>query len=492
MKKLIALTAVIFSAVCLFSQIQSAADLDRETAVVAEGIIRQTTGKGNIIIETGSFSYSGLETPLGNYWRQNLISILSGNLTVLAPGSRAQGDCILSGEIIDFGQSIRIYTRLTDKASSAILVSLTSDLGKAPYLNNLIVTDPSKAPVISDAYEEDSRGNPVPVAIGDAALSRTIHRRDDQDWFLIRSETSFLGAMETSGSLDTVMELYDEGRNKLAENDDGGEGENARIDYYFEGGKSYIAMVRGYGSSDTGHYQFSVRTMEIPDQDMEPNNTLNTAFRTELGNTIRAYLMPGDEDWYSFSLNSAVNVLLFIRGLDDAQLFLYDSSGRELSKSTGSRGNARIFSALENGMYYITVRGNNRNTIGRYTLHTRIREQGGDAYEPDDTAELAKEIKVGETQHRNFIDGEDVDWAFFYVETVGTYQINTRGVLNDELDTYLELLDQNQRQIAANDDSDAGFSSHLHRKLSPGKYFLRISCLDNNPNDDYILSLSRD
>jgi hypothetical protein len=486
-----AIVMLAFSAVPLFSQVQSLADLDRETAAVAERIRQYVRGAGKTgSIETAVFAYSGLETPLGNYWRQNLISLLAGNLTVLAPGSTTRGDYILSGEIFDLGQTVRIFTRLTDRSNSAVLASWTSDLEKTPFLINLIVTAGSSrdSAVLRDLYEEDSRENPVPAAIGGPPLARTIHR-GDRDWFLIRPETTILAVLETSGSMDTEMELYEEGRNKLAEDDDGGSGENSKIMYLLEGGKSYIAMIKGYGS-ETGSYQFSVMEAELPDHTMEPNNTRNTAFRIEVGRDINAYLVPDDEDWYSFTLNSAANVLVNARGESSIRLSIYDASGRELAGNTdpGGRNTARVLVSLERGTYYILVRGQNRNAPGRYTLSARIRDQG-DSYEPDDTPESAKEITLGETQRRTFIDGDDEDWVFFTIETAGMYLIRARGERDSDLDTHVELFDQNLRAIDEDDDGGPGYSSLLRQRLTPGRYYLRIRCLDSYPEDNYLLSI---
>jgi hypothetical protein len=68
-KKKLHIAAVLFlvSVIPLFSQIQSLADLDRESAGTAARIQQYPAGRKTI--EITSFSSSGMESPLGNYWR---------------------------------------------------------------------------------------------------------------------------------------------------------------------------------------------------------------------------------------------------------------------------------------------------------------------------------------------------------------------------------------------------------------------------------------
>ncbi|MCL1815022.1 MAG: PPC domain-containing protein [Treponema sp.] len=476
---------LLFLTMPLFSQAQSLAELDRESGAAAEKITQHFRGAGRTVsVEIAFFASSGIETPLGNYWRQNLISLLSGTggFTVFSSAPNVRGDYVLSGEILDLGEIVRIYTRLSAKDNSAVLASWTNDLEKTPALANLLVTESSSRhfSVPRDAYEEDSWENPIAVIIDGQVISRTIHL-DDQDWHLIRPERNMLAVMETFGPTDTVMELYDKERNRLALDDDSGEGENARIEYFLEGGKPYIAMVRGYGRSDTGPYQFSVREIPLPPN--RNNQTQASAFPLER-REVESFLTPGDQHWYSFTLPNEARVRIYTRGRVVTLLFLNDDSGRELARSEDSEsqgGNARIIRSLESGTYYIMVQGNGRNAAGAYFLFTRIQEQTGDEYDPDDTPEQAKEIKIGETQRRIFIDGDDADWVFFTAETAGIYRITARGERSGQVDTYLELFDNNLRLIAEDDDGGPGYSSQLRQRLNPGRYYLRISYLDDEP-----------
>ncbi|MDR1308249.1 MAG: hypothetical protein LBK74_11840 [Treponema sp.] len=241
------------------AQIRSPADLDRETAGLALRI-RQFPGLAGKKLEVSGVSFGGQEPALGAYWKNALIGQLAGGaFTVLEPGL-LRGDYRLTGEAVDLGQTIRIFTRLSDRGTSAILASWTSDLEKSPFLENLLaVSSIGSSPVTArDPHEEDSRETPLEATINGQAIVRTIHR-NDTDWFVIHPSESGTVIMETRGPVDTLMELY-EGSTRLSQDDDSGEGGNARISCRLEGGKTYIVMVKGYSSGDTGRYEFLVRS----------------------------------------------------------------------------------------------------------------------------------------------------------------------------------------------------------------------------------------
>jgi hypothetical protein len=76
--------------------------------------------------------------------------------------------------------------------------------------------------------------------------------------------------LETSGGMDTMMELYEGNSARwLGENDDGGEGTNARIDFSAQAGARYIITVKGY-ETETGEYRFRALYFEAPDASIEP------------------------------------------------------------------------------------------------------------------------------------------------------------------------------------------------------------------------------
>jgi len=189
--------------------------------------------------------------------------------------------------------------------------------------------------------------------------------------------------METTGNVDTFMELYNaETRQKLAEDDDGGRSGNARIRYEVQSGKRYIARVRGF-DGDTGSYGF------------------------------RAWIQ----------------------------------------------------------------------ILVRLTP---------DEFEPDNDSNSAKQIEIGRSQQHNFHNSNDVDWVKFQITRPGRYVIRTRGANTNRLDTYIELFDSKLSPIDEDDDGGDAVDSRLSLRLENGLYYLKVECLDENPNQPYNISIEED
>jgi hypothetical protein len=469
------------------SQIQSLADLDRENASIASKI-KQIRGIEGKTLGISQFPSENLLSPLGKYWRENLINLLAATGLRIISGS-APVEYEIGGEIVDLGETVRIFTRLIDKANSAVTMAWTTDLVKTPYLAGLLVY-PEGAPVARDAYEDDTN-NPVELTVN-TLIARTLGE-NDTDWFFISPTENMRAAVETHGSVDTMMELYG-GSVFLRRDDDGGEAENAKITWYFEAGKTYTIMVMGYSRDTTGAYTISCTPFEETDKALEPNNAMGTASPISIGDIVPAFLFAGDEDWYSFNLPANQRIYISTTGNMDTHLTLYNSQGIELAQDddSGADSNARIIGSLEPGLYYVRVREYEGREEGDYTLSTSSRiEKNIDSYENDDIQTQAKEITLGEIQQRNFTDSDDTDWVFFTIVSPGVYQIRAYGESSLELDTFIGLYDEHQSLIIEDDDGGQGYSSLLRRQLYPGRYYIKVECLDDDPEGNYLLSVTQ-
>jgi hypothetical protein len=75
-------------------------------------------------------------------------------------------------------------------------------------------------------------------------VSRSFQDEGEEDFFLIVPERNGRLTVETTGSMDTYMEFYDYDANELLEeNDDNGQGFNARIRYDVRAGKRYLVKI---------------------------------------------------------------------------------------------------------------------------------------------------------------------------------------------------------------------------------------------------------
>ncbi|QQO08012.1 DVUA0089 family protein [Breznakiella homolactica] len=490
---------------------ESMADLDRENQRLADMIIRtvdeNNSGTAVPEIQIGGFYFKGYEIPLGTYWSQNLLQSLingagrkfkiidtySGGLTASASTASLANKYSLRGEIVEIGSMIRIYTRLVKMDDVSLLAGWQSDFENTPFLWELLQTSGSSlSNVPRDMYEPDSRENPVTMEVGGNWMNRTIHA-NDVDWFLVQTNGPGLLSIEVEGDFDSYLEFYSgTGYSLLDENDDY-DGNNPRIQYFTSEAASYIVKLRPYSDS-TGSYSIRAQLLDMDITSMEPNNTRAQAFEITLGEPVTGYFQDEDDvEWFKVRVPSDGGLLVvYTTGNQDTKLTLYDERGRKLAEDddSGSEYNAKVSTVAVGGLYFIELTDYD-GARGLYTLHTEIRDMlGVDEYEPDNTFSSAKPIDVGaEPQRRTFTDSSDVDWVRFTVTQRGYYGIRAQGENDLSLDTYIELYDEDQDLIDEDDDGGEYYDSYLRVRLDPGTYWIKVSTLDSEPSDFYLLSV---
>ena len=160
----------------------------------------------------------------------------------------------------------------------------------------------------------------------------------------------------------------------------------------------------------------------------------------------------------------------------------------------GSNYNARIRCIAEEGSrYMIKVRGFSASDTGNYGF--RAYYQGSvllpaDRYEPNDEPSRAEPLEVGTPLEITFHSAEDVDWFKFQITDSGRYEIHARGLNSNRLDTYIALFDTNLNSIAEDDDGGNALSSLLSLNLNRGVYYLKVWCLDEEPDQGCRISVT--
>jgi hypothetical protein len=213
-----------------------------------------------------------------------------------------------------------------------------------------------------------SFNSPVAYEIGaneDAPTVNNLLERDDEHFYLLIPANDGQLIMETTGSTDTYMEFYDaESRQKLAQDDDGGRGENARIRYNVEAGKRYVAKVRGY-DGDSGSYGFHawlIAIVRLNADQYEPDNDSASAKQIEVGTTQQhTFHNANDVDWVKFQITRAGRYTIHTRGVDsnrlDTYIELFDSKLSPIDEDDdGGEGvSSRLTLQLESGLYYLKI-----------------------------------------------------------------------------------------------------------------------------------------
>jgi hypothetical protein len=266
-----------------------------------------------------------------------------------------------------------------------------------------------------------------------------------------------------------------------------------------EAGRRYIAKVRGYSGSTTGSYGFRAY-MSAP---REGASSMSNPMLYEIGvddNTpvVNRTLGGGDEDFFLLLPANNGRLTMETTGRTDTYMEFYDAETRELlaEDDDGGQGtNARIRYTVQGGRRYIAkVRGYSSSEAGSYGFRAYLPSQARlapDEYEPDDDPSQAGWIEIGTPQQHTFHTGDDVDWVKFEVTRPGRYIIRTRGANSNRLDTYIELFDAKLNSIAEDDDGGDDLDSRIAQQLGSGLYYLKVWCLDDEPNQPYIISVEQ-
>ena len=108
----------------------------------------------------------------------------------------------------------------------------------------------------------DTRGDATGIALDtNSSVEVTTNgelTRGDTDYFRITLDRPGTLLLHTSGGTDTVGRLEDSGGRELTSNDDGGSGNNFRIERSLSAGTYYV-RVRGFGGSTAGSYTLHAR-----------------------------------------------------------------------------------------------------------------------------------------------------------------------------------------------------------------------------------------
>jgi hypothetical protein len=369
-------------------------DIDAEGHKLAGLIGRRisaltSSGEKPLRVRVEEFSNGGIRSAFGSLWTQNLISALGNlenrNFTVTldtAPPSAAFTDFILAGQIIEAGPIVRVVTRLVKTEGRELAASWSTDFQKSSFIQGLLApkassfseTGSSARTVQRDIYETDSREAPAPFSVGSDWVTRTFHDSGDKDWFLITVDRPRILRVETGGGLDTAMELYQGASAAVEENDDGGEGLNACIEYYVAVGESCIVGVCNY-DRETGEYRFRafIKDFEEDVLDTKSNNTRGQALELDFaaGRIVTLFDSSTDQDWYSFTIpEGGGRLVAYTSGNRDTVISLYNADGKEIETDddSGSDYNASLNVRVPAGTVYLCL-SELEEVSGLYTLH---------------------------------------------------------------------------------------------------------------------------
>ena len=488
---------------------------DAAVSALANNIHAKLIEKKAEKITIGQFVFKDNSPHFSAYWINHLVGELTNmrgrNYTIYS-GYAPDADWTITGEIVQVADVIRIYTTIihTVERSRTIEASFYSSFNRDVNINNLLSIGArsdsggsSSASVGRDSREPDSWENPVLYSIGTnqsaPVMNRTI-TAGDEDFFLLVPDRDGRLTAETTGNMDSSMELfnYDEEK-ELSSNDDGGNETNARIVYNVRAGTRYLAVVRGFNSAATGSYGFRA-FLSIRERTSSWENPITYEIGADEKNivTVNRTFQEGDEDYYLITAHKNGRIIIETTGRVDTFIEIYDADDKDElldeNDDGGSNYNARIRYIAEAGSrYMIKVRGFSSSDTGNYGFRAYYQGSGmltADDYEPNDEPSHATPLEIGVTIEHTFHSAEDVDWFKFQITEAGRYEIHARGLNSNRLDTYIALFDTNLNSIAEDDDGGNALSSLLSLELNRGVYYLKVWCLDEEPEQGCRISVT--
>ncbi|MBN1476448.1 hypothetical protein JXA47_06840 [Candidatus Sumerlaeota bacterium] len=178
---------------------------------------------------------------------------------------------------------------------------------------------------------------------------------------------------------DGYLMLLDSRGELIAENDDFGDTDRARIRHRFEEGGTHRIIVTTFSPGTTGHYRLSAREIEIPppserDGEIGPGQTtvgwLIPGDRVPLGDAVRG----GDSflrDGFRFDGEAGAQVDIELTSEFDGCLFLLGPGDETVAVNDDyvSTRTSRIWTPLEaTGVHRIVVTSYASGEQGEYTL----------------------------------------------------------------------------------------------------------------------------
>lgn len=434
-------------------------------------------------------------------------------------GNAGDADMLLG--LYDVNGKLLIYDDDSFSAQNAML-SYNMTAGQTYYLvamaarNNMVVpyyTVSLAKGIIEDTYDiymdERSKVDNTPsidfsISVGQTQ-SHSIHTSSDVDWVSLMVDTTGYYTLQTGGSGDTIISVYDKNCNFLLLNDDSGVGHNASVTMQFQANTLYYAKVSSYQNSLIPNYTLSLTQASGGNGDAyESDNTYATAKGIIAGETqSHSIHVAGDVDWVRIRPIQTGTYQIQTSGDGDMKLGLYASNGTTLLASDDDSGiglNARIGYVLNaNTDYYIKAYTYSTSVlVDEYGLSVALMvgSELGDEYENDNTPNSAKAIILGETQsHSIHIDG-DIDWVTFTPTVSAEYTIQTVGSgLNCDTQLYLYTSLANAQSgnyLQWDDDSGSDRNALISRILTAGtKYYIKARAYSTYTIPSYGLKITQ-
>ena len=299
---------------------------------------------------------------------------------------------------------------------------------------------------------------PVPRELRfDSRISGKL-REGAEQWFSVQPPETGIVIVETSGDTDTQLEAYDAARTLIAENDDGGENCNARLEIPVEAGRTYLFKLKGYDKDASGPYQIWAG--------LRPVTELN------FGIWVPGKLRKGEEQWFSIRPTETGHVVVETSGDTDTCLEAYGASGSSIANDDdgGEDYNARLELFVEAHKSYRIKLSHFEDESSPYRIRAGFEPLPPDTERNTDRFR-AIPIKLGEPIPVYFRADSESRWYRYDIPRPQTlFVVQTRG----NMDTLLAIYDDQGKLIEEDDDSGEGDNALVSKRLGSGTVYIEV------------------
>jgi len=341
-----------------------------------------------------------------------------------------------------------------------------------------------------ESEPNDSRERANDLMLGQSAKGYFDHKRDEDYYRLtIDGPEKTLVQIDLSAVPEVNGQIYlynDKGRTIWSVNDTEKNGPESIFKLALAQGVYYInAWAHEANTKDP--YTLSGKILGPWQEGMEsePNDRKEEATELRVGQSVEGYYhSSGDEDYFKLNVEnpgkSNIQIELSAVPGSDGRLWITDQDGKSIwDVNDGSKGEpeAVLYLTVTPGVYYITVRGYQRNITDKYTLTVRFLGpwQEGTEAEPNDEIKRANEIKLNVPFTGRINANGDTDYYFVNVPEPGleTIVMQLSGV--PEVRWNFELLDLKENRLDYSWRGETGQGEEIVKmKFKPGTYYMRV------------------
>jgi len=267
-------------------------------------------------------------------------------------------------------------------------------------------------------------------------------------WYSVRTTESGILTVETAGSTDTFLEVFDARRNFIMENDDGGEGLNARIEIVVTFDTTYLFRLRGFDADESGSFRILANKRPMPH-----------ITELRIDSTYSGRFARGEENWFSVRPTDDGLLIVETMGIVNTFLAAYDDNWNYLTEDgdSGQGSNARIeIPVAADRVYYFQLRGFSPASFGSYRILASLV-----------TLMDAADLPLGSFLSGNLSGGGNY-WFNVRTAESGRLVVETTG----NIDTFLIAYTASFELIDWDDDSGEGLNARIEIPVEADRIYI--------------------